>query len=84
MALNIASKAIATIRSASILSQRAHNQRERLFNQIEQCRPVATHYDKLAITGLASVQLASIRLWLRVKSVRVPRNTTRGRVRQVL
>ena len=32
----------------------------------KQCRRVATRYDKLAANYLAFVQLASIRLWLRV------------------
>jgi transposase len=41
---------------------RARNRVERFFNRIKQCRRVATRYDKLA----AFVQLASIRLWLRV------------------
>jgi len=31
-----------------------------------QCRRVATRYDKLAANYLAFIQLASIRLWLRV------------------
>lgn len=39
---------------------------ERFFNKIEQCRWVATLYDKLAANYLAFIQLASIRLWLRV------------------
>ncbi len=39
---------------------------ERLFNKIKQCRRVATRYDKLAANYLAFIQLASIRLWLRV------------------
>jgi transposase len=30
------------------------------------CRRVATRYDKLAANYLAFIQLASIRLWLRV------------------
>jgi hypothetical protein len=38
----------------------------RFFNKIKQCRRVATRYDKLAANYLAFVQLASIRLWLRV------------------
>jgi hypothetical protein len=37
-----------------------------LFDGIKQCRRVATRYDKLAATYLVFVQLASIRLWLRV------------------
>jgi transposase len=39
---------------------------ERFFNKIKHCRRVATRYDKLAANYLALVQLASIRLWLRV------------------
>jgi transposase len=39
---------------------------ERFFNKVKQCRRVATRYDKLAANYLAFVQLASIRLWLRV------------------
>lgn len=45
---------------------RARNKFERFFNQIKQCRRVATRYDKLAVNYLAFVQLASIRLWLRI------------------
>jgi transposase len=45
---------------------RARNLIERFFNRIKQCRRVATRYDKLASNYLAFVQLASIRLWLRV------------------
>ena len=36
------------------------------FNKIKHCRRVATRYDKLAANYLAFVQLASIRLCLRV------------------
>jgi transposase len=39
---------------------------ERFFNKIKHCRRVATRYDKLAANYLAFIQLASIRLWLRV------------------
>ena len=46
---------------------RARNLVERFFNKIKHCRRVATRYDKLAANYLAFVQLASIRLWLRVK-----------------
>ena len=35
-------------------------------NKIKHCRRVATRYDKLSANYLAFVQLASIRLWLRV------------------
>ena len=45
---------------------RARNLVERFFNNIKQCRRVATRYDKLAANYLAFVQLASIRLWLRL------------------
>jgi transposase len=45
---------------------RARNLVERFFNRIKHCRRVATRYDKLAENYLAFVQLASIRLWLRV------------------
>jgi transposase len=45
---------------------RARNLVERFFNKIKQCRRVATRYDKLATNYLAFIQLASIRLWLRV------------------
>ena len=45
---------------------RARNQVERFFSRIKQCRRVATRYDRLAANYLAFVQLASIRLWLRL------------------
>ena len=45
---------------------RARNLIERFFNKIKNCRRVATRYDKLAANYLAFVELASIRLWLRV------------------
>jgi transposase len=45
---------------------RARNLIGRFFNRIKQCRRVATRYDKLAANYLAFIQLASIRLWLRV------------------
>jgi transposase len=37
-----------------------------IFNKIKHCRRVAKRYDKLAANYLAFIQLASIRLWLRV------------------
>jgi transposase len=49
---------------------RARNLIERFFNKIKQCRRVATRYDKLAANYLAFIQLASIRLWLRVYEYR--------------
>jgi transposase len=45
---------------------RARNLVERFFNKIKHCRRIATRYDILAANYLAFVQLASIRLWLRV------------------
>jgi transposase len=45
---------------------RDRNLIERFFNEIKQCRRVATRYDKLAANYLAFVKLACIRLWLRV------------------
>ena len=45
---------------------RARNLVERCFNRIKHCRRIATRYDKLAANYIAFVQLASIRLWLRV------------------
>jgi transposase len=54
---------------ANLLSRhlyRARNLVERFFNKIKQCRRVATRYDKLAANYLAFIQLASIRLWLRI------------------
>ena len=45
---------------------RARNLVEWFFNKIKHCRRVATRYDKFAANYLAFVQLASIRLWLRI------------------
>jgi transposase len=45
---------------------RARNLVERFFNKIKHCQRVATRYDKLAANYLAFIQLASIRLWLRI------------------
>ena len=60
---------------------RARDLVEWFFNKIKQCRRIATRYDKLAANYLAFVQLASIRLWLRVHEfhllVRLIRYTTR-------
>lgn len=39
---------------------------ERFFSKLKHFRRVATRYDKLADNFLAMVQLASVRLWLRV------------------
>jgi len=45
---------------------RARNLVERFFNKIKHCRRIATRYDKLEANYLAFLQLASVRLWLRV------------------
>jgi transposase len=45
---------------------RARNLVERFFHKIKQCRRVATRHDKLAANYLAFIQLASIRVRLRV------------------
>ena len=50
----------------AICLYRDRNLIERFFNKIKHCRRIATRYDKLAANYLAFVQLASIRLWLRV------------------
>ncbi|CAG1773055.1 hypothetical protein BAC2_03474 [uncultured bacterium] len=44
---------------------RARNQIERFFSKLKHFRAVATRYDKRDDNFLASVQLASIRIWLR-------------------
>ena len=41
------------------------NQVERFFNKLKHFRAIATRYDKRDDNFLASVQLASIRIWLR-------------------
>src|ERR1700745_2070263 len=48
---------------------RARSLVERFFNKIKHCRCGATRYDKLAANYLAFVQLASLRLWLRINEV---------------
>ena len=45
---------------------RERNLIERFFSKLKHFRRVATRYDKLAENLLAMVQLASMRLWLRV------------------
>ncbi len=44
---------------------RYRNLVERFFNKLKHFRAVATRYDKRADNYLASVQLASIRIWMR-------------------
>jgi transposase len=44
---------------------RARKLIERFFDEIKQCRRIATRYDKLAVNYLAFIKLASIRIWLR-------------------
>jgi transposase len=45
---------------------RERNLIERFFSKLKHFRRVATRYDKLAENFLAMVQLASMRLWLRL------------------
>jgi transposase len=52
--------------SGSRYFYRARNLAERFFSKIKRYRRVATRYDKLAANYLAFIQLASIRLWLRL------------------
>ena len=47
------------------LASRYRNLVERFFSKLKQFRAVATRYDKRDDNFLASVQLASIRIWLR-------------------
>ena len=44
---------------------RQRNAVERFFSKIKRFRAVATRYDKRDDNFLASIQLASIRIWLR-------------------
>ena len=46
---------------------RARNLVERFFNKLKHFRAVATRYDKRADNFLASIQLASIRIWIAAK-----------------
>ena len=45
---------------------RSQNLVERFFNKIKQCRRIATRFPKRAADYLGFIQIASIRLWLRV------------------
>jgi len=65
-------------RQKPCFSKRLYRERnliERFFSKLKHYRRVATRYDKLAANFLAMVQLASMRLWLRVMSLR-PRSTS--------
>lgn len=44
---------------------RQRNAVERFFNKLKNFRAIATRYDKRDDNFLASIQLASIRIWLR-------------------
>ena len=46
---------------------RYRNLVERFFNKLKHFRAVATRYNKRADNFLASIQLASLRIWLRAK-----------------
>ena len=45
---------------------RYRNLVERFFSKLKHCRTIATRYDKRDDNFLASAQLASIRIWLRL------------------
>ncbi len=49
----------------SLFLYRYRNLVERFFNKLKHLRAVATRYDKRDDNFLASIQLASIRIWLR-------------------
>jgi transposase len=53
-------------RSVDPAIYRQRNLIERFFNKLKHFRRIATRYDKLARNFLASVVMASIRLWMRV------------------
>ncbi len=54
---------------------RERNLVERFFNKLKHFRAVATRYDKRDDNYLASVKLASVRIWLRFEeSVTLPRS----------
>jgi transposase len=55
----------ASTRFASALICIAHELNRTVLQPDQQCRRVATRYDKLAANYLAFVKLASIRIWLR-------------------
>ena len=48
---------------------RYRNLVERFFNKLEHFRAVATRYDKTPENYLASVKLASVRIWMRVNEL---------------
>jgi transposase len=61
-------KPVSRRKTTQVFSQylyRSRNLVERFFNKLKHFRAVATRYDKRADNFLASVQLASIRIWLR-------------------
>jgi transposase len=61
-------KPVSRRKTPQVFSQylyRSRNLVERFFNKLKHFRAVATRYDKRADNFLASVQLASIRIWLR-------------------
>jgi len=47
------------------LPRRQRNLIERVFNKLKHFRAIATRYDKRDDTFIASVKLASIRIWMR-------------------
>jgi transposase len=55
-------------RSVDLMLYRERNLIERFFNKLKHFRRVATRYDKSARNFLATVLLASARLWVRFES----------------
>ena len=56
-----------TERTPRLMDRRLYRERnvvERLVGRLKEYRRVATRYDKLAVSYLAFVQLAAIRIWL--------------------
>ena len=53
-----------TTQVSSRYLDRSRNLVERLFNKLKPFRAIATRYDKRSDELLASVQLASIRIWI--------------------
>ncbi len=54
-----------TAQTFSAWVYRQRNQVERFFNKLKHFRAIATRYDKRDDNFLASIQLASLRIWLR-------------------
>jgi hypothetical protein len=53
------------LKTGTELSDLVSNRIERFFNKLKNARCVATRYDKTADSFMASIQLASIKIWRR-------------------